>query len=539
VAFRQHDVRELQPSLASLGLSSLGRVERSVLYSLHSVLKVLHHLVHHSWTLPPGSEDVLNRREGGRLLERRTDLLLGRAEGARLTRIIVTAPAEAAERPELVEELLRSGMDVLRINCAHDGPEVWSRMIGHLDSARRRLGRDCRVLMDLAGPKIRTSEGPRGPGVVKWKPVRDELGRVRRPARIWLSSEGTPAPPGVDASLRVESGFLPLLKVGDRVRFRDAREAARCLKIVGLAEKGCLAEAAHTTYVTGDTVLRGPRGIVGTVAGMELRPTAIVLRKGDRLRLARTPVPAGDLPAFGCSLPEVFRDARAGEPIWFDDGAIGGVIREAGPEGLEVEITHARPGGSKLAEDKGINLPATALEVPPLTEKDKEDLAFVARHADLVGYSFVQDPRDLRDLAKEFGKQGGRTPGLVLKIETRRAFENLPRLLLAGLRWPSVGVMIARGDLAVEAGFERLAELQEEILWFCEAAHVPVIWATQVLEHLAKDGRPSRAEVTDAAMAVRAEAVMLNKGPHVPDAVRALDGILVRMEAHQSKKTSL
>jgi pyruvate kinase len=99
--------------------------------------------------------------------------------------------------------------------------------------------------------------------------------------------------------------------------------------------------------------------------------------------------------------------------------------------------------------------------------------------------------------------------------------------------------MIARGDLAVEAGFERLAEVQEEILWFCEAAHVPVIWATQVLEHLAKDGRPSRAEVTDAAMAVRAEAVMLNKGPHVPDAVRALDGILVRMEAHQSKKTSL
>ena len=83
--------------------------------------------------------------------------------------------------------------------------------------------------------------------------------------------------------------------------------------------------------------------------------------------------------------------------------------------------------------------------------------------------------------------------------------------------------MIARGDLAVEVGFERLAEVQEEILWLCEAAHVPVIWATQVLESVAQTGQPSRAEVTDAAMAERAECVMLNKGPHIGEAVRALD----------------
>jgi pyruvate kinase len=99
--------------------------------------------------------------------------------------------------------------------------------------------------------------------------------------------------------------------------------------------------------------------------------------------------------------------------------------------------------------------------------------------------------------------------------------------------------MIARGDLAVECGFERLAEVQEEILWLCEAAHVPVIWATQVLETLAKEGRPSRAEITDAAMGLRAECVMLNKGPYVLSAVRALDDILRRMHAHQAKKRSM
>jgi len=97
--------------------------------------------------------------------------------------------------------------------------------------------------------------------------------------------------------------------------------------------------------------------------------------------------------------------------------------------------------------------------------------------------------------------------------------------------------MIARGDLLVECGWERLAEIQEEVLWMCEAAHLPVIWATQVLEGLAQKGLPSRAEITDAAMSERAECVMLNKGPHILDAMRVLDGILRRMQAHQTKKS--
>ena len=98
---------------------------------------------------------------------------------------------------------------------------------------------------------------------------------------------------------------------------------------------------------------------------------------------------------------------------------------------------------------------------------------------------------------------------------------------------------IARGDLAVECGYERLAEVQEEILWICEAAHLPVIWATQVLESLAKKGIPSRSEITDAAMGERAECVMLNKGLYIVEAVRALDDILRRREALQDKKRSM
>jgi pyruvate kinase len=84
-----------------------------------------------------------------------------------------------------------------------------------------------------------------------------------------------------------------------------------------------------------------------------------------------------------------------------------------------------------------------------------------------------------------------------------------------------------------------MAELQEEILWVCESAHVPVIWATQVLEGLTKRGHASRAEITDAAMSQGAEGVMLNKGSHITEAVRVLDDILQRMQGHHSKKRSM
>ena len=110
-------------------------------------------------------------------------------------------------------------------------------------------------------------------------------------------------------------------------------------------------------------------------------------------------------------------------------------------------------------------------------------------------------------------------------------------MLTAMRRYPAA-VMIARGDLAVECGWERLAELQEEILWLCEAAQIPVIWATQVLEGTAKKGLPSRAEISDAALAQRADCVMLNKGPHIIQAIDMLDNILRRMQGHQYKKTA-
>ena len=220
-------------------------------------------------------------------------------------------------------------------------------------------------------------------------------------------------------------------------------------------------------------------------------------------------------------------------------GKIGASVQDVGEHFVVLEVTHAAKGGAKLRADKGINLPDSELHLDALTNKDLDDLQFIVKNADIVGYSFVRRAEDVQRLHEVLKTLGRPDMPTLLKIENRQAFERLPSLLMASLRSSTSGVMIARGDLAVELGWERLAEVQEEILWMCEAAHMPVVWATQVLESLAKTGMPSRAEITDAAMSVRAECVMLNKGPHILETVNMLNGILRRMKGHQVKKRPL
>jgi pyruvate kinase len=289
---------------------------------------------------------------------------------------------------------------------------------------------------------------------------------------------------------------------------------------------------------------------VGLVGALPPLPEVIILRVGDELTLTREQLPGtpAQFDDFGrilhtatiaCSLPEVFLTVKPDERILIDDGKIGGTIRSVSKNKIVVEITQARESGEKLLPNKGINLPDSQLELDGLTAQDIEDLQFIVKHADMVGLSFVRNSADVELLQKQLKRLKAEELGIVIKIETRAAFENLPELLFSLMRSSTVGVMIARGDLAVECGYERLAEMQEEILWLAEAAHLPVIWATQVLEGLSKSGKPSRAEITDAAMGVRAECVMLNKGAHIIDAIQSLDDILHRMQSHQQKKNSL
>jgi pyruvate kinase len=273
------------------------------------------------------------------------------------------------------------------------------------------------------------------------------------------------------------------------------------------------------------------------------------LRSGDTLVIQKDNVPGE--PAYvgkdgsvlkpahvSCSLPEVFQHIRVDDPVWLNDGKIKGTVRSVSDKELAIQITRAKASGSRLRSNRSINFPNSDLQLKGLTNSDKQNLKFVVKHADVVGLSFVSQPADIIALLEELENYPGCDLGMVCKIETEQGFKDLPRILLATMRRYPAGIMIARGDLAVECGWERLAEIQEEILWLCEAAHLPAIWATQVLEGESKKGLPSRAEITDAAMSQRADCVMLNKGPHILAAIKMLDNILRRMQSHQYKKTA-
>lgn len=542
LAMRRHDLRALQKGLASLGLSSLGRAESHALASVESVLRALHGLAGRPWPGPAPDRLVEAFHRGKQLLEDHTADLLGPRPADRFVRIMVTLPTEAADDPALVRGLVAAGMDCARVNCAHDDLTAWTRMVTNVRAAAAEAGVVCRILMDLAGPKLRTGALLPGPCVVKLRPDRDARGTVLRPARVWLTpvERPEPTPDAARAALLLPEAWLARLGPGDELRLRDVREKRRALRVEARVGASAWASADETCYLVPGLVLKA-RGGEAELGPLPPAEASLLLRPGDRLVLTRDPTPGRAAGPEGparvpCTLPEVFDMVRPGERVWLDDGRLGGVLEAVTAEALTVRLDAVPPEGARLGADKGINLPDSQIPLRGLTDKDRRDLEAAAGLADLVGLSFVNAPEDVADLQRELARLGSRA-GIVLKVETRSGFTRLPHLLLRALRSHPVGVMIARGDLAVECGFERLAEVQEEILCLCEAAQVPVVWATQVLESLARTGHPTRAEVTDAAMSTRAECVMLNKGPFILEAVRTLADVIRRMQAHQSKRT--
>ncbi len=430
LALRRHDLRPLQRKLMGLGISSLGRLESRVLVSLDAVVIALTALAGEDTHCRSPSEAHFFR--GETLLATRVAEIFGPPRQERLGRIMVTLASETADDPALIRTYAEHGADVMRINCAHDGPRDWTRMVANIRAAEEKVGRRLPILMDIGGPKVRTEK-------VLTPPDRGKL--------------------GID-----------------------------------------------------DLLLLTP----------EIQPD-----------LNEIPFQAT------CSEPGVLEAIQVGDEVSLDDGQLQGSVIGEGHGGHIVRIARGKLAGVKLVPGKGLNFPTAELKLDPLTDKDRRDLDFIAAQADMVGYSYVQTADHVAMLQDELRRRRDdwRRLGVVAKIETPRAVRNLPEIIVQAAGSQPFAVMIARGDLAVEMGFERVAEMQEEILWLAEAAHVPVIWATQVLEDLVKKGLPSRGEMTDAAMAGRAECVMLNKGPNVAGAIGVLDRVLHRMGEHQVKKT--
>ena len=158
---------------------------------------------------------------------------------------------------------------------------------------------------------------------------------------------------------------------------------------------------------------------------------------------------------IGCTLPDALAAARTGQRVLFDDGKIGGIVASVRAGEIEVSIVYAAPQGTKLRAEKGISLPDTELDVAALGTEDLALLPVIVECADLVGLSFAQRADDITALQGRLASIDGDGIGIILKIETRRGFDRLPEMLLAAMASERVGVMVARGDLAVECGFER------------------------------------------------------------------------------------
>lgn len=420
---RNEDIRSLQDRLHNQGLSSLASSESHVMRQLQMILRRLGN------DIPDTELSGMDYMKGKKLISVRSREMFGSKKTSGIPFIMVTFDTDFGENYNLVKRLILSGMNIARINCAHDDEEIWTKMIDNVKRAAEETGIPCKIYMDLAGPKLRTS--------ILGKGRKDRMISVKEGEEIFLAEN--------------DSDFDPLVKV------------------IGCDEKGIL------------------------------------------------------------------NDLKCGDRILFDDGLIESVICEVKNGIALMKVQRISAKKSILKSEKGINFPDSKLLIPALTPYDISILPYVCKNSDLIGFSFVREDEDVK-LLQEKIRSHNSNANIILKIETSEAVNNLPSLLIQGMKDKCFGVMIARGDLAVEIGFERMSEIQEEILWICEAAHVPVIWATQVLETLNKSGIATRSEVTDAAHSIMSECVMLNKGEYIIDVIRTLLDILKRSGTHHVKK---
>lgn len=283
--------------------------------------------------------------------------------------------------------------------------------------------------------------------------------------------------------------------------------------------RGIASELGRTVAILGD--LCGPKLRTGP-----LSKSPIVLNAGDSFTLTTEPV-AGDWRRVSVSFPGLPDAVKPGETILLNDGAIELLVERISGGAVQ---TRVRIGGL-LGSRKGVNIPGRSLAVEAFTAKDRDDAGFVLQQdLDWLALSFVRTPDDLRSVRNWLAQTGSTIP-LIAKIEQREAIRTLDAVLAE-----ADGAMVARGDLGVEVALEEVPFLQKNIITQGLALSVPVIVATQMLESMTTNPRPTRAEVTDVATAVLdgADAVMLSEetasGRYPVEAVGTMARIAERAE---------
>lgn len=267
--------------------------------------------------------------------------------------------------------------------------------------------------------------------------------------------------------------------------------------------------------------LQGPKIRVGEVEnnGVEIKP-------GDKITITNDPV-VGTATLVSTVYKNLPQDVQTGEHILIDDGNLEVVVNDTDGKNVNCTVIH----GGILKSRKGINLPNTKVSAPSLTEKDIEDLYFgLEQDVDWIALSFVRSAEDIHDLRNRI-QAAGKHCKIVAKIEKPEALENIDEIIAA-----TDAIMVARGDLGVEVPMEIVPLWQKKMVEKCKVACKPVIIATQMMESMIQNPRPTRAETNDVATAVLdgADAVMLSaetaSGKYPVNAVKAMTSIITYLE---------
>jgi pyruvate kinase len=230
-----------------------------------------------------------------------------------------------------------------------------------------------------------------------------------------------------------------------------------------------------------------------------------------------------------CTLPEIVEQAQIGSKIWIDANRITATVEAITPTHLLLRIIRASPEGEKLLPNMSLN---SNIYLNPLTDKDRQDLDFLATNADIIGCAFARETAEIELLQQELqaGLPESSIPAIIIKIDTPCAVRNLPELIVQVAGRQPLGIMIAR-EIAMEIGDQSLAEIQQEVLCICQAAHVPIIWAIPPVK--STDGILTRSEITSAVFPPT-ECVMLEQDAFTPKIVATLKDL---RQAHNLKKT--
>ncbi len=288
------------------------------------------------------------------------------------------------------------------------------------------------------------------------------------------------------------------------------------------------ARKALPIAILGD--LQGPKIRVG-----QFREDAIPLEPGQQVTITTRQI-RGEGSLIPTGYPQLPQCVVPGERILLDDGMMELTVLETGEDEVRCEVRY----GGLLKNRKGINLPGAAVAAPCLTEKDRSDLQFcIAEEIDYIALSFVRRASDVQEL-KDLIKQAGSDIPVISKIEKPQAVDNFDAILQV-----TDGIMVARGDLGVEMNAEQVPLIQKQIIRKCNRSGKPVITATQMLESMIDNPRPTRAEVSDVANAILdgTDAVMLSAetaaGKYPAQAVALMDRVARDVEGEPQLRTSV